>query len=139
MSRTPKRASWTSTPAPKTGVQRLKYAKLCSDHLTATMKQDKKQDPDAHLPSVLPAVLYRRTWKGPPESTSVSVVQLSDTLVADWGYSDTVTLSCANCQRALKSGKLPRHTLVLPHFPRAFMHLCRHCTHGSPKTYTSVG
>ena len=129
--RSSKRPTWTSTPVPKTGVQRLKYAKICSDHIDASLKQDKKQDPLAHIPTVnhlLPAVLYRRSWKGPPESNSICVVQLRDTMVADWGYSDTVALSCANCQQALKSGKLPRHTLVLPHYPRAFMPLCRQCT-----------
>lgn len=124
--RSTKRPAWMTTPAPKTSLQRLKYVKTCSKQLAVNMKQDRKVDPLAHIPTVahlLPAVLHHAS----PKTSSVSVVQLKPGLLADWGYSGSVSLSCVNCQQQLKSDKFPRHTLVWTHSPRAFLPVCRQC------------
>jgi len=132
MSKKPqKKVTWQACPAPKSSLQKLKYVKICSDFLATSMRQEKKVDPAANVPvaaHMLPAVLYRRNWKGPADVTTASVVkQGGDGCLADWGYDDLVSLSCVACGVSLKSGKFPRHTLVLPHSPRAFMPICRRC------------
>lgn len=132
--RSQKKATWQACPAPRTSLQKLKYVKTCSEYLATCMRQERKTDPRAQLPltaHILPAILYRRCWKGSADITTASIVQLKgSSCLADWGYDDTVSLSCVACNVSLKSGKFPRYTLVFPHSPRAFMPLCRRCGKG---------
>lgn len=128
--RSQKRPAWMTCPPPKTSVQKMKYVNVCSDYLTKTMKDARKNDTQTHINTVnhtLPAVLYHRSSKGPAETTTVSLVHLQDMSMATWGYHSTVAISCANCKDPLKSGKFSRHSLVMPHSPRAFIPLCRKC------------
>lgn len=121
------KAAWQSCPPPKTALQKLKYVKVCSDHLSKCMATERKQANTELRCQVLPAVLYKRNWQTELTVDRAAPVVIQNRALSDWGYHSCVSIVCANCQVSLRSDKLPRYSMFCFHAAKSIYPFCSKC------------